>query len=142
MPPDGVRRVVTAVPRRDGLHRLEVFDGNDETRYDFPDDLAVAVQVGADPVPQLVGDFWFYVPRGTRTLGFYAKTFRGRILLPDGGVAFDLSRKLGHFSCEVPLGADGRFWCACDLNGHFRPLTVPAVLNINPSKCLVPKGVE
>ena len=140
--PDGMQHVVRVVPRRAGLHRLEVSDGGDETKYDFPEGLAVAVAVAGERLPRLCGDFWLFVPRGARTVGFFASTWRGLLCGPDGKTAFDLAKKKGHFSCEVPSGSDGRFWVVRDLVGSFQPLTVPAVLNLNPRKCLVPKGVE
>ena len=142
VPPDGKKRTVSVTPRHAGLHRLTVSDGGDSTLYGFPQNLAVAVAVGVDPVPQLDGHFWFFVPKGTKTLGFFAHASRGHICGPDGLKAFDLSARNGHFSIDVPSGADGRFWSVRNLGGQFRPLTVPAVLNVNPRECLVPKGVE
>ena len=142
VPPDGERRMVTVSPRHAGLHRLEASDGGDRTLYAFPAELPVAILSGADPLPEVGGDFWVYVPAGTRVFGFFAKTSQGRICGPDGRAIFDLAKRNGHFSCEVPKGADGRFWCLRSVNGRFRPMTVPAVLNVNPRRPLVPAGLK
>ena len=142
VPPDGVKRAVTVRPRHAGLHRLEASDGGDSTFYAFPPDIAVAVAVGSDPLPTAGGDFWFCVPKGAKSLGFFASTSRGRIYGPDGKARFDLAKKNGHFLLDVPSGADGCFWSVRNLNGQFRPMTAPAVLNVNPRKCLVPKGTS
>ena len=142
VPPDGERRVVTVRPRHAGLHRLETSDGGDRTLYAFPAELPVAILSGSDPLPEVGGDFWVYVPAGTKVFGFFAKTQKGRLCGPDGKSLFDLEKKIGHFSCEVPKGADGRFWRVQGLMGQFRPMTVPAALNVNPRKCLVPEGAN
>ena len=110
--------------------------------YGFPPDIAVAVVVGSDPVPAAGGDFWFCVPKGAKSFGFFASTSRGRICGPDGNALFDLAKKNGHFSLDVSSGADGCFWSVRNLDGRFRPMTAPAVLNANPRKCLVPKGTN
>ena len=142
VPPDGVKRVVTVRPRHAGPHRLEASDGGDRTLYAFPAELPVAILSGSDPLPEVGGDFWVYVPAGTRVFGFFAKTDRGRVCGPDGRAIFDLAKRNGHFSCEVPKGADGRFWCLRSVNGRFRPMTVPAALNVNPRRPLVPAGLK
>ncbi len=139
VPPDGTNRVVVVVPRRPGLHRLEASDGGDMTKYDFPTNLAVAVAGPACETRQLHGDYWLYVPKGVGQVGFFARTLHGRLLGPDGRPLFSLEGKNGHFTCEVPPGADGRFWCVRGLNGRLNPMTVPAVLNINPLLPLVPR---
>lgn len=142
VPPDGERRVVSVKPRHAGLHRLEVSDGGDRTLYGFPAELPVAILSDADPLPEVGGDFWVYVPVGTKTFGFFAQTSHGRICGPDGKALFDLAKKTGHFSCEVPKGADGRFWLVKGLVGQFRPMTVPAVLSVNPRRPLVPAALK
>ncbi len=138
VPPDGTNRVVVVKPKRPGLHRLEVNDGNDMTRYGFPAELAVAIPMGAESTPGLNGDAWFFVPKGTRVLGFFCVAHRGRLCGPDGATIKNLAKTNGHYSIEVPEGADGHFWSIRGFNGRFRPLTVPPALNINPKKCLIP----
>lgn len=138
VPPDGTNRVVVVRPKRPGLHRLEADDGNDSTRYVFPADLAVAIPADAGTPPPVSGDVWFFVPAGTRTVGFFCNALRGRVCGPDGTVLHNLAKANGHYAVEVPEGADGHFWSVRGLNGRFRPMTVPSALNINPRKCLVP----
>ena len=142
VPPDGARRTVEARPKYAGLHRLEVSDGYDMTLYGFPANLPVAIVVTSDVAPPLNGSFLFFVPKGAKTLGFFAKTNRGKIVAPDGKTVFNLAKRNGHFSVDVPPGSGGRFWSVRGLNGTFRPLTAPSVLSINPSVPLVPRGLE
>ena len=139
VPPDGETHVVRVVPRHAGLHRLEVSDGSDRTRYAFPPDLPVAIHVAREKFPTFDGTFFFYVPRGVRTLGFYASTSRGAIISPDGGKAEPLSGKNGFFTLEVPAGADGAVWKVSNALGVFRPLTAPPWLNLAHERMLLPR---
>lgn len=143
VPPDGSLRKVEIRPRRPGLHRLDVSDGDDQTRYAFPDDLPVGLAIVTDGLRrQLAGDFTFYVPKGTSQIGFFAQTSSGRVCDPQGKTRFDLRRKAEYGTIDVPADADGRYWSVKGLRGVFRPLTVPSVLNINPKFPLKPKGVR
>lgn len=138
VPPDGTNRVVVVRPKRAGLHRLEASDGDDRTFYVFPSDLAVAIPSNPASPPSIDGDFWFFVPKGTRTVGFFCIAHRGQLCGPNGAAVKNLANSNGHYSVEVPEGADGRFWSVKGFGGRFCPMTVPSALNINPRKCLVP----
>jgi hypothetical protein len=136
--PDGTNRVVIVRPKRPGLHRLEANDGNDKTLYGFPPNLAVAIPANSESPPLLDGNFWFFVPKGTQTLGFFCAAHRGRLCNPAGTTITNLAKANGHYAVDVPEGTDGRFWSVQGVNGRFCPLTAPSALNINPRKCLVP----
>lgn len=139
VPPDGTRHVVRLAPRHPGLHRLEVSDGNDRTQYGFPDGLPVAVFVEREKSPRIDGTFFFYVPKGSEKLGFYAATSRGALVGPDGKTVGSLSNRNGYDSVDVPKGMDGKVWEVSGMEGVFRPLTASAWLNLNASAMLVPK---
>lgn len=138
VPPDGTNRVVVVRPKRAGLHRLEASDGDDRTFYGFPRDLAVAIPSNPVAPPMIEGTFWFFVPKGTRTVGFFCIAHKGLLCGPNGAAVKNLANSNGHYSVEVPEGADGRFWSVKGISGQFCPMTVPSALNINPRKCLVP----
>lgn len=141
VPPDGVGRTIRLVPRHPGLHRLQVSDGNDSTKYEFPSGLPVAVHVTHEKFPVLNGDFFFYVPKGTKTLGAYASG-GGMLVGPAGEKVVALGGKdgkRGFFAVDVPKGADGAVWKVTGLSGVFRPLTAPAWLSIGASAMMIPK---
>lgn len=139
VPPDGRERLVTLTPKHPGLHRLVINDGGDMTKIIFPAELAVAVPVANESAPAISGDFWFYVPKGTRHLGLYAKTGRGWLLTPDGKRFQSLSGKNGFCKFDVPAGMDGQPWQVRGMNGTLRLLTVPDTLNLNGNRLLIPK---
>ena len=138
VPPDGTNRVVRAVPRNPGLHRLDVYDGGDQTRYGFPTNLPVAIYVKQARSQELRGDYFFHVPAGTRSLGFYANAWTGHICTPGGKAARNLRKLRGHYTVEVPTGMDGKTWSVRGLRGVFQPLTAPPWLNLNPRLMLYP----
>ena len=137
VPPDGEPHRVTLVPKHAGLHRLVGNDGGDNTSYAFPTNMAVAVPVKGG-MPDFRSSFSFFVPKGAKSFGFYLKG-NGALIGPDGQVVESLRRHNGHKLIDVPVGADGRVWCIRNQIGVFRPLTAPAILNLNPSVLLVPK---
>lgn len=138
-PPDGQLYTLTVVPRHAGLHRLEVSDGGDSTRLEWPEGLPVAILVDRDNYPATSGTLFFHVPAGTETLGFFAKTRRGQLLAPDGRTLFDLKDHNGHGMIPVPEDCRGNVMTLKNVAGVFRPLTVPPVLSLHANLLLLPK---
>ena len=137
VPPDGVPHKVRIVPKRSGLHRLVGMDGGDNTLYAFPTNMAVAVHVKTG-LPDFRSSFSFFVPKGAKSLGFYLKG-SGTLVGPDDKVVESFRRHNGYRVISVPEGADGKPWRIRDQIGVFRPLTAPALLNLNPKVLLVPQ---
>jgi hypothetical protein len=86
---------------------------------------------------------YFYVPRGTKTIGGYAATRNGRIVNPQGKPAFDFGglRAAGYFSVPVPAGQDGKLWKMEDVDGARALMTVPSCFAKTTETLLLPKEV-
>ena len=80
VPPDGKTRYVTLQPKQIGLHKIVISDGHDMTRVGWSTGTVMTLKC-----PLLLsGTFVFYVPKGTKKLGFYCNIRRGYIVAPDG----------------------------------------------------------
>jgi len=141
VPPDGNPRTVILKPKYAGLHRLEMNDGDDMTRIEFPDGLPVAYPVTREKMGPFGSVFYFYVPKGTKVLGFYAKTGRGVIMTPDGKIFAKLAKVKGFARLDLPENLTGKVWQVRNMKGVFRLLTVPDVLNLNSGIILVPETI-
>jgi hypothetical protein len=139
--PDGEPRQVTLTPKHSGLHRITVNDNGDMTSIKWPDQIAVGMPVDLESAPEFSGTFYFYVPAGTKTLGYYAKLGRGRLISPDGKTVRNLSKTNGFYSDPVPAGMDGKVWELRGVNGVARMLTVPSILSLNPNRLLLPNEI-
>ena len=137
VPPDGVPHKVRISPKHAGLHRLVGMDGGDNTRYAFPTNMAVAVPVKTG-LPDFRSSFSFFVPKGAKSFGFFLKG-NGTLVGPDGKVVESFRMHNGHRAIAVPEGADGKAWRISNQIGVFRPLTAPALLNLNPKVLLIPR---
>ncbi len=87
------------------------------------------------------GTFYFYVPAGTKTLGYYAKLNRGHLVAPNGKTVRNLAKTSGFYSDPVPAGMDGKVWELRGVNGVVRLLTVPSNLSLNASQLLLPAEI-
>jgi hypothetical protein len=147
VPPDGERRSVTLRTPYAGLHRLEVSDGGDKTDLEIQEDTRVTIQSGWDVRPgrTLPGRWtlYFYVPRGTETVGGFAADRSG--LLRDGNgksiLNFADCPHAGYFHVPVPEGQDGCFWRIENAVGEKLLMTVPPYLARSPGDLLLPREV-
>ncbi|MBQ9337855.1 MAG: DUF4838 domain-containing protein [Lentisphaeria bacterium] len=141
VPPDGEERTVTLRPKHPGLHRLEMNDGADMTRLVLPAGLPAVYPVEHEKSSVFGNSCWFYVPKGTRELGYYAATARGVILSPDGKTFVNLAKQNGYYKREIPEQFTGKVWQVKGMRGVLRLLTVPDGLNLNLPVILVPRPV-
>lgn len=142
VPPDGEQHTVTLAPKNPGLHRLEMDDGADMTRTEFPSGLPVAYPVEREKMGNFSSvSYWFYVPKGTKVLGYFAATSRGVIAAPNGRDFDRLDKKKGYYSKPIPEEFTGKVWRIRGMNGVLRLLTVPDSLNLNSSILLIPRSV-
>ena len=141
-PPDGKSRAVTFVPKHPGLHKLVVNDGGDMTAIKWPEKLPAAVPVESESSPGIKGNYYFYVPTGTQTLGFYAKTTRGTIITPDGKIFRKLDKNNGFYSQKIPPALCGKVWELRNVSGVIKLLTVPSTLSILSNRILIPQEVK
>ncbi|MEX0741599.1 MAG: hypothetical protein WD079_02300, partial [Phycisphaeraceae bacterium] len=152
--PDGVRYEVTLSSPFDGLHRLEITDGADHTRLDWPDDIRVTVEssITTTGVTEQFRGAWtlyFYVPRGTKLVGGWASRIAawspplsGLVRSRDGEIAYDFSEKEdGFFSIPVPAGQDGKIWKFENSQGQRLLMTVPPYLAPTVHDLLLPAEV-
>ncbi|MHB0934822.1 MAG: DUF4838 domain-containing protein [Armatimonadota bacterium] len=86
---------------------------------------------------------YFYVPKGTKTIGGYADAKTGSLLDPDGKVAlnFEQMEKIGYFNVPVPAGQDGKLWKMHFCTGQRILMTVPPYYARNAEGLLLPKEV-
>lgn len=130
-----------------GLHTLRFvgpFDAMDKVQLDpsKPWTMTDSPEMGTPMFPYMTRDlstFYFYVPKGTKLLGFYFLG-KGTLVLPDGSRQ-QLTGE-GHRAIDVPIGADGKFWKVEDWKGrHLQLLTAPPYFARHPSELLLPKEV-
>lgn len=143
VPPDGKERTVTLRAEETGLHAITVADGKDRTRVDWDAGLPMTIVSTAAEPARLGSRFnlYFYVPKGTETLGFYAKG-RGSLLDPDGNEAavFD-GKRADFYAIPVRDGQDGRLWKFHHGAGTRLLMTVPPCMARRPSELLLPRAV-
>ena len=141
--PDGVDRTIVLRPKQAGLHKITVSDGNDATRVRWAETTPMTI-VSSRREPGNLAMRWslyFYVPRGTKTVGLFAD---GAGTLHDGAgntvFKFD-GRKPGFHSIPVPKGQAGSLWKFHQCTGKRLLLTVPPFLARSGAELLLPKKV-
>lgn len=138
VPPDGKPRKVIFKPKHAGLHKLFINDNGDMSNIKWPENMAVARPVESESSPELKGTFYFYVPQGTKLLGFYAKTNRGIICDPNGKNVFKLNKLNGFYHIPVKPEQCGKLWKLKGLFGVVKFLTVPSSLSLRSKYYLIP----
>lgn len=142
VPPDKADHTIELPTSFTGLHRLEVNDSAAATRIIWPDDLPMTLQSSADAPAALHGrwSLFFYVPKGTPTIGGFASG-TGTLVNPEDRKIHDFPAKPGYFSIPVPPGQDGRLWQFQNTAGQRQLLTVPPFLARNARELLLPREV-
>jgi hypothetical protein len=145
VPPDGEQRRIVLTSPYSGLHRLEWTDGSDMTRVVLPAKLPLTIRSTLEDPMRLGGrwDLYFYVPRGTKLVGGYSDSTKGKMLDGDNEVVFDFStmKAAGYFSVAVPEGQDGTLWKFSDSRGSRMLMTVPPYLATSVETLLLPREV-
>jgi hypothetical protein len=143
VPPDGKTRTVSLPAKERGLYRIDVSDGGDLTSVDWLPGQRICFKSSLDAPIKTNGrwSLYFYVPRGTRTIGLHAGS-GGRILGPGGKERLNLEgQTAGYHSIPVPAGDDGRLWKIQGASGAIRLLTVPPYLARSTDELLLPRAV-
>lgn len=145
VPPDGNEYpVVLRSPYR-GLHRLEWSDGGDRTSILWPEHQPLTMRSSLDEPADPAGSWtlYFYVPRGTRTIGGFSTGTRGVLCDGSGNVAFRFEqlKEAGYFQAPVPAGQDGQLWKFENCTGQRRLMTVPPYLARSARELLLPREV-
>ncbi|MCB1237810.1 MAG: DUF4838 domain-containing protein [Verrucomicrobiae bacterium] len=141
VPPDGVERAVKWTARDPGVYRVDVADGHDLTRVVWPEGQRMSWRATLEDRKDFSGrwSLWFFVPKGTRTLGLYSAAQGGQLLRPDGKPALDLKTESGAFlSTPVPEGMDNTLWRIHSAAGKVALLNVPPWLARSPAELCLP----
>jgi hypothetical protein len=142
VPPDGGARRVVLKVSEPGIHRLDLDDGRDLTKVEWPEGRVMSWKMSLEEFPESISGRWTlyaWVPPGTKRIGLYSAASAGELIDPDGDKALDLSAEGGRFlSVAVPEGMDGRFWKFRSVAGRVSLLSIPPYLARTPSELLVP----
>lgn len=141
VPPDGKKRIVTLTPRQEGLHKIVINDGRDATLVNWDKGTLMTMRAEIAKPLKINGTFYFYVPKGTKTLGFFCDMHRGSILSPDKKQQLKFLKTLGFYSIEIPKGMDGKLWQLKKALGEIALMTVPPYLALAPSELLLPQNI-
>ncbi len=145
VPPDGEPREVVLESPRTGLHRLEWRDGEDRTHLDWPAGQPMTLKSTREAPAEPTGSWslYFYVPKGTETVGGFATAAQGTVRDGGGAAVFDFSEMngAGYFNIPVPEGQDRQLWKLENCNGGRGLSTVPPYLARDGSELLLPREV-
>lgn len=152
--PDGREYAVRLTTPFEGLHWVDFVDGGDVTSAVWPKGMPVTVETGID-TPTVTTHFrgpwtmYFYVPRGTRSVGGWASRIAswsprisGRLLDADGKEVLDFAKlEEGWFNVPVAAGQDGRLWKFEDTQGQRLLMTVPPYVARSAEELMLPAEV-
>lgn len=144
VPPDGNPREVKLATTYAGLHYLDVNDGGDSTRIDWPAGLPVTFKTSlGSRFDYNDGPRFFYVPKGTPLIAGFAAGFSGELAAPDGKKMLEWKGEHRYFSVPVPAGLDGAVWSFKGNLGkkQFHLMTVPPYFARTPAELLLPEDV-
>ncbi|QDU79497.1 hypothetical protein Pla110_12070 [Polystyrenella longa] len=143
VPPEGVTHTVTMRADEPGLYKLKFTDGGDMSRVEWRQEMPFTIQASLENPPQynLRMNHYFYVPRGTKVIGFLGGD-TGKIVDPDGKTVFVMEdKKTSFYSVPVGLGQDGKLWSIRSATKSFRLMTVPPYLAGSADQLLLPEEV-
>ena len=126
-----------------GPYRIVVSDGGDLTHVRWPDGQPMVVHSSVDAahVPHAGWNAWFYVPEGTKTLGFFSNG-RGKVMGPNGKVRMIMEDEpSGYFHLALTAEETGAFWQIRSGAGAIRLMTVPPWFGNRPETMLLPVEV-
>lgn len=142
VPTDKQPHTLTLTSAFKGLHRLEIFDAGRGAKLTWPPGTRVSIPSSGEQQTLLRGrtHVYFYVPKGTRTLGGYANG-GGVVRDGAGNELHTFSGPPAYFSVPVPAGQDGKVWSIEKNAGLKLLMTVPPYLARSPAELLVPAEV-
>ena len=140
--PDKTERAVILKTTYKGLHHIEVSDHSAGTRLSWSDGMPMTLVSRPDAPVNFAGrwSLYFYVPKGTKTIGGYASGV-GDLLDGSGTKVHAFDKKAAYFSVPVPAGQDGKLWKFQNSTGQRLLMTVPPCLARNERELLLPREV-
>ena len=141
VPPDKEEHAISLQPTHPGGWIVETKDqAGGFVLSGWPENLPYTLEFSLESSPAIIGrtDLVFYVPKGTRTLGVYARG-KGTVLNSNQETVFELLDKPGFLRIPVPKGADGNFWSFRGLvGGKLKLMTVPPYMAPTASQLMLP----
>jgi hypothetical protein len=146
VPPDGEMYQIVLKSPYDGIHELEWDAGGNRSRVKWPEGHPMTVRSSINDPADLIGNWklYFYVPKGTKSVGGYASSKNIQVFSGDASEVLDLrntDRGAGYFNIPVPDGQDGTLWQLQCASVTVRLMTVPPYLARNEKELLLPKEV-
>jgi hypothetical protein len=140
--PDRQEHAVELKTTFTGLHRIEISDHAAGTSVELAAPAPFTIVSSQDNPAALYGrwSLYFYVPKGTRTVGGFASG-PGSLLNASGKKVHEFAAKPGYFSVPVDSGEDGRLWKFENTSGQRILMTVPPCLARNAKELLLPAEV-
>ncbi len=142
IPQDGEAHQVVFKPGQRGLYQIVISDGNGQTGIQWNDKMPLAFKpegINAKNMPN--GTYYFYVPKNTKTIGFYANLDKGELVDPNGRAVMTFSKVADYRNVPVQKGLDGKLWMFRQTVGEVRLMTVPPYVTSNGSSILLPEEV-
>lgn len=123
-----------------GIYVLRLADKGMGSDLEWPQTTPVTVESTLEKPWELRvrGALYFYVPKGTKTLGGFAK---GSYHLYEADGKVLLSDQDGYFNIPVATGQDGKLWQFGFASGSVVLLTVPSYLARSPQELMLPREV-
>lgn len=142
VPPDKTEHPITLKTTFTGLHRIEVTDAAAGTAVTWPEGMPMTLQSSPDARDNFHGRFtlYFYVPKGTKTVGGYSSGL-GTLVNGSGKEVHTFTREAGYFSVPVGPGEDAKLWQFRNGTGQRLLMTVPPYLARSPRELLLPAEV-
>ena len=128
------------------MHELEWMDGGGRTIIEWTEGHPMTMRASIEDPARLGRDsrLYFYVPKGTETVGGYVTHNDFQIFDGDSKKVLDLQNiegGEGYFNIPVPKGQDATLWELRCNNVTVRLMTVPPYLARNEKELLLPKEV-
>lgn len=143
VPADQDVHSVTMESSYQGIHWLEVSDGNNLSRVELLQGGGMVFPVSAEQRTRFHGryDAVFYVPRGVDYVAGYAAANSGRMLMDNGEEVYSFARMegAGYFKIKVPRGRDGKVWKLERVQDGLLLMTVPPFIANHEEQLLIPQ---
>jgi hypothetical protein len=126
-----------------GLHRIEIVGGGAaQTTWEESGGRPMTIESSVESPGRFHGRWtlYFYVPRGTKTIGGFSEG-QGTLKDPSGAVVTKFDEKPGYFSIPVPANEDGKLWKFEQCAGDKVLMTVPPYLARSAKELMLPREV-
>ncbi len=130
-------------PAKPGVYRVEVFDQGARFRFKLDPNTPMSIVSPATSTNLLQDRWYFYVPKGQRTVALYEQSDVPLAFFDGDGEPIDPGNQRGLIVLPVADGQDGRVWSLTNYaSSHgLRMLNVPQVLGWSPAGLVVPAEV-